>query len=80
MTTDADAAIKYAATPEGLDEFALPDAYNDWLASEGVKVIVDFAFDDIDKVELGPWERKGGSGAVINIPYDTLTNDTHIVE
>ena len=81
MTTqDSDAAIKYAATPDDLVEFRLEDAYKDWLEAEGVKVIVDFAFEDLSKIELGPWERKGGKGAVINIPYDTLTNDTHIVE
>ena len=80
MTTDADAAIKYAPTPEGLEDFAIPDPYADWLKAEGVKVIVDYAFDDIAHVELGPWERKGGKGAVINIPYHVLTNDTHIVE
>ncbi len=80
MTTDADAAIKYAPTPEGLEDFAIPDPYADWLKAEGVKVIVDYAFDDIANVELGPWERKGGKGAVINIPYHVLTNDTHIVE
>ncbi len=79
-TADSDAAIKYAPTPEGLEEFAIPDAYADWLKAEGVKVIVDYAFDDIADVELGPWERKGGKGAVINIPYHVLTNDTHVVE
>ena len=79
-TADSDAAIKYAPTPEGLEEFAIPDAYADWLKAEGVKVIVDYAFDDIANVELGPWERKGGKGAVINIPYHVLTNDTHVVE
>ena len=79
-TTDSDAAIKYAPTPEGLEDFSIPDPYADWLKAEGVKVIVDYAFDDIANVELGPWERKGGKGAVINIPYHVLTNDTHIVE
>ena len=80
MTTDADAAIKYAPTPDGLEDFSIPDPYADWLKAEGVKVIVDYAFDDIANVELGPWERKGGKGAVINIPYHVLTNDTHVVE
>ena len=79
-TADSDAAIKYAPTPEGLEDFAIPDAYADWLKAEGVKVIVDYAFDEIANVELGPWERKGGKGAVINIPYHVLTNDTHVVE
>ena len=80
MTTDADAAIKYAATPDGLEEYGLIDPYADWLKAEGVKVITDYAFDDIAAIELGPWERKGGKGAVINIPYHVLTNDTQIIE
>ena len=79
-TPDTDAAIKYAPTPEGLGDFAIPDAYKDWLRAEGVKVIEDFAFTDLSSIELGPWERKGGKGAVINIPYHVLTNDTQIIE
>ena len=81
MTTgDSDAAIKYAATPDNLEDFGLVDTYKDWLKSEGVKVIEDFAFEDMSKIELGPWERKGGKGAVINIPYHVLTNDSQIIE
>ena len=81
MTTgDSDAAIKYAPTPESLEDFGLVDSYKDWLKAEGVKVIEDFAFEDMSKIELGPWERKGGKGAVINIPYHVLTNDSQIIE
>ena len=82
MTTnpDSDAAIKYAPTPDGLDDYGISDAYKDWLMDEGVKVIEEFAFQDLAEVELGPWERKGGKGAVINIPYYVLTNDSQIIE
>ena len=55
-TQDADAAIKYTPTPDGLGDFEIPDAYKDWLADEGVKVIEDFAFDDLSAIELGPWQ------------------------
>ena len=73
--------MKIAETPnEELNDFETNDAYERWLAREGVRIIVDFAFEDLSKIELGPWERKGGSGVVINIPNDHLTNDAHLVE
>ena len=73
--------MKVAETPtEDLDEFAVGDGYARWQQREGVRVIVDFAFEDLGRIELGPWERKGGSGAIINIPNDHLTNDSHVVE
>ena len=72
--------MKVAATPEDLDEFNTEDGYARWQQREGVRVIVDFAFEDLGKIELGPWERKGGTGAIINIPNDHLTNDSHVVE
>ena len=31
------------------------------IAKEGIKRIVDYKFEDLDEVELGDWERKGGS-------------------
>ena len=73
--------MKIAETPaEELDEYATGDGYARWQQREGVRVIVDFAFEDLGAIELGPWERKGGSGAIINIPNDHLTNDAHVVE
>ena len=62
------------------EELKRVDAYRDWQAREGVKVIRDFAFENMDTVELGPWERKGGSGAIINIPLAQLPNDCHVIE
>ena len=76
MTTD----IRRAETPDNLVELPQPDTYLDWQKAEGVKVIVDFAFENLKTMELGDWERKGGRGAVINIPNDFLPNDAHIVE
>ncbi|MCH8132927.1 MAG: cupin domain-containing protein [Myxococcales bacterium] len=72
--------MKVAETPEDLDEFGTEDGYARWQQREGVRVIVDFAFEDLGRIELGPWERKGGTGAIINIPNDHLTNDSHVVE
>ena len=82
MTTmDADRDILRATEPEGtLDELILDDPYRAWLAREGVKVIEEYAFQDLAEVELGPWERKGGKGAALNIPYPVLINDAQLVE
>ncbi|MDA0798767.1 MAG: cupin domain-containing protein [Chloroflexi bacterium] len=72
--------LRRLETPDNLEKFVEPDPYVEWQTREGVKVITDFAFEDLDQVELGPWERKGGSGAVINIPQRFLPNDAHLVE
>jgi len=81
MSTDADKDIIRAQEPaDSVSEFFKPDPYTEWIKAEGVKLIEEFAFDDLNAVELGPWERKGGRGAVINIPYESLTNDTQLVE
>ncbi|MGH9896257.1 MAG: cupin domain-containing protein, partial [bacterium] len=73
--------MKVAETPkEGLKEYARPDAYLDWLKREGVKVYEEFYFPNMATVELGPWERKGGKGAVIHIANRRLPSDCHVVE
>src|SRR5581483_10610065 len=63
-----------------LPEFKRRDAYADWQQAEGVPVIKDYVFDDLMAIEVGPWPRKGGKGAVINIPNPNLPNDAHLVE
>ncbi len=73
--------MKVAETPkEGLEEFKKADPYEDWLKKEGVKVYEEFYFPSLAKIELGPWERKGGSGAVIHIANRHMPNDCHIIE
>jgi mannose-6-phosphate isomerase-like protein (cupin superfamily) len=81
MSTDTDKDIIRAQEPaDGVSEFHKPDPYAEWIKAEGVKLIEEFAFDDLNAVGLGPWERKGGKGAIVNIPYESLTNDTQLVE
>ena len=73
--------MKVAEMPkEGLKDFLLNDPYEDWLRNEGVKVYEDYYFPSLARVELGPWERKGGLGAVVHIKNNHLPNDCHIVE
>ena len=73
--------MKVAATPQqGLKDYVKTDPYTDWLEQEGVRVYRDFYFPSLANVELGPWERKGGRGAVIHIDHKHLPNDCHVVE
>ena len=73
--------MKIADMPtEGLNDYSTEDAYKTWLKEEGVKVYEHFYFPSIANIELGPWERKGGSGAVIHIKNPMLYNDCHVVE
>ena len=72
--------LRRAELPDKLDVYTEDDPYHAWQESEGVKVIVDYVFDDLNTVELGPWERKGGLGAIINIPDPAMPNDAHLIE
>lgn len=73
--------MKVAETPkEGLEEYKRYDAYEEWLKREGVKVYEEFYFPNLSEIELGPWERKGGDGAVIHIDNRHMPNDCHVVE
>ena len=73
--------MKVAETPSGdLTEYDIADGYKLWLKAEGVKVHEGFYFPQISDIELGPWERKGGAGAVVHIDNAHLPNDCHVVE
>ncbi len=67
--------MKVAETPkEGLKDYIKIDPYTEWLKKEGVRVYENHYFPSLAKIELGPWERKGGSGAVVHI--ETVTCPT----
>ena len=72
--------LREAAIPDKMDLWEAGDPYLDWIEKEGVKRIVDYTFPDLNDVELGDWERKGGKGAIINIPNGALPNDAHLIE
>jgi mannose-6-phosphate isomerase-like protein (cupin superfamily) len=73
--------MKIAEVPgEPLDDFVIEDAYVAWQRREAVRVIEDYAFGDLCEIELTPWPRKGGAGAIINVPSEYLPNDAHLVE
>jgi mannose-6-phosphate isomerase-like protein (cupin superfamily) len=80
-TGTEDREILRAKTPdEPLQDYVVEDPYLEWVRSEGPRYIVDFAFEDLNTLELSPWESKGGSGAVINIPNNVIPNDAQVVE
>lgn len=73
--------MKIAEAPkDGLKDYIKHDPYAAWLKKEGVKVYEEFYFPSLAKIELGPWARKGGDGAVIHIANRHLPNDCHVVE
>ena len=72
--------LREAEVPDKMDLWESGDPYFDWIEREGIKRIVEYKFEDLNDVELGDWERKGGKGAVINIPNAMLPNDAHLVE
>ena len=54
--------------------------YEQWLLDEGVSVIRDYSVKDVRQLALGPWERKGGKGAVINLQGLEMVVDAYVCE
>jgi len=69
-----------APTAEALELLPQVKPYDEFLQQEGVPVYTGFAIDDVKNVELGPWARKGGRGAYINLDGNGGTNDCYVVE
>jgi mannose-6-phosphate isomerase-like protein (cupin superfamily) len=64
----------------GVRQFERFDAYSEWQKSEGVPSVGGFYIPDVAKLELFPWERKGGSGVFLNLEGTGDINDAHVVE
>jgi quercetin dioxygenase-like cupin family protein len=56
------------------------DDYEVWQQREGVPIVTGFYIEDLKELELGPWERKGGRGAFVNLDGTGYVNDAHVVE
>jgi len=54
--------------------------YQKWVESEGIPIIRDFYIQDIHKLPLEPWERKGGLGVYLNLIGTGEANDAYICE
>lgn len=73
--------MKVAEAPSGeLKDFRIPDAYEDWLEKEKVLVHKTYYVPSMKEIEVGPWERKGGEGAVVHIDNAHMPNDLHVVD
>jgi mannose-6-phosphate isomerase-like protein (cupin superfamily) len=57
-----------------------PTAYEKWQQTEGIPVIKGYHVEDVKTLPLGPWKRKGGSGAFLNLSRSERVNDTYICE
>ncbi len=55
-------------------------AYDLWVQSEGIPIIKGYYIADLNEVSLGPWERKGGSGAFINLEGSEGSTDGYVCE
>ena len=73
--------MKVAEAPTGaLEDYRIPDSYEDWLENENVLVHKTFYVPNMHEIEVGPWERKGGAGAVVHIDNSHMPNDLHVVD
>jgi oxalate decarboxylase/phosphoglucose isomerase-like protein (cupin superfamily) len=54
--------------------------YQSWLEQEGLPILRDFYIEDVRKVPLERWERRGGYGVYLNLIGTGETNDAHICE
>ena len=55
-------------------------SYDRWVESEGIPVIKTFFVEDIRKVQLEWWKRKGGKGALLQMEGAGQVNNCYICE
>ena len=55
------------------------DPYMNWAKAQGVPIVEGYYVEDMASLELAPWARKGGRGAILNLDR-TNEKDAHIVE
>ncbi|HLY65356.1 MAG TPA: hypothetical protein VKU60_07475, partial [Chloroflexota bacterium] len=56
-----------AAAPEALPQIERIDTYKEYQRREGIPIITGFGVEDIKTAELGPWARRGGRGAFVDL-------------
>ncbi|OGA13060.1 MAG: hypothetical protein A3H32_06870 [Betaproteobacteria bacterium RIFCSPLOWO2_02_FULL_63_19] len=61
-------------------ELGGPTHYQKWVQSQGIPVIRDFYIEDLRKLELAPWDWKGGRGAYLNLIGTGDVNDAYLSE
>ncbi len=65
-----------------LEELEVVDAYVEWQRVEGVPVVRGFYVEDLGRLELGEWERRGRGvrGAFVNLEGTGGVNDMQVLE
>jgi quercetin dioxygenase-like cupin family protein/oxalate decarboxylase/phosphoglucose isomerase-like protein (cupin superfamily) len=77
MAIEVSSAIDTTASLNPLERI---DAYEQWQVAQGAPVVQGFYIEDLNTLELGPWARKGGRGAIVNLEGTGGVNDMHVVE
>jgi quercetin dioxygenase-like cupin family protein len=56
------------------------NTHREYQRQEGIPIHGGFAIDDLKTVEVGPWARRGGRGAFVNLEGTEGVNDAYIAE
>jgi len=56
------------------------DTYTTWQQAQKIPINRGFFIEDLTKVEVAPWEHKGGLGAFVNLDGTGGTNDGYVCE
>src|SRR5207247_10590618 len=56
------------------------DTYREWQAAQKIPVIRGFFVEDVNTVELVPWDLKGGDAAFVVLDGTGGVNDAYICE
>jgi len=56
------------------------DTYRKWQQSQKIPINTGFLIEDVRKIEVAPWDHKGGLGAFINLDGTGETNDAYVCE
>ena len=51
------------------------DTYSHWQQAQKIPINRGFFIEDLKKVEVAPWQHKGGLGAFVNLDGTGGTND-----
>ena len=56
------------------------DTYDTWQQAQKIPINRGFFVEDLRKVEVAPWDLKGGLGAFVNLDGTGGTNDGYVCE
>ena len=62
------------------EAFSEKTPYEQWMTHEGIPVHTGYHIPDVRKLELRPWDRMGGRGALIDLEGSEGTDGAYIVE